>query len=133
MEISSLSYAELISVIATFHSSSQKEEPDFVGRGYSEQAIAAMRNAKNKGSTEVRTLNFKFTKPVKYFPCSNYDYLTTLFVPFQKHGVLPFRGALSEQPNKIIEIFNVMKALINESDEKLKKESERKSKGKQHG
>lgn len=132
MDISSLRFAEVVSIVATYQVFSQKDEPDFVGR-YTPEQIEVMRKAQKKSSANVRSLNFKFTKPVKEFPCGNFEYLTTLFLPFSKHGVLPYPGTLSEQPNKIIEAFNVLKALIGESEEKLRKELEKKSKGKPNG
>jgi hypothetical protein len=49
------------------------------------------------------------------------------FLMFEK-GVMPFEGPLSEQPNKIIEIFGVMEHYRNAKLEEIRRDNERKAK-----
>jgi hypothetical protein len=69
-----------------------------------------------------RKNNFKYP----YF-----SYVLNLYSQYKK-GSLPFPGSVSEQPAKIIEIFNVLEQLELEQQEKQRKavEKEQKKRGK---
>ncbi len=46
---------------------------------------------------------------------------------FQK-GLLPFAGSLTDQPSKIMEIFDVLNQLKYESEENMRKSAEKENK-----
>lgn len=118
--ISTLSFEEMIAIVAAFHSIGAKET-DY--SRYSESQIEAMRKAER--FNPIKSLGLLFTKPLRNFPCDEFDYYTLLYGQYDKHGTLPFPGSLAEQPAAVIEIFNVLKALVNEAEEKERKNQER--------
>lgn len=126
MRISTLSLEEYVSLVAAFHSLNEKE-PDF--SRHKPAQIEKMR--KFEKFNPVKTLNMTFTKAFRNFPCEGFDYLTTLFGQYDRHGVLPFAGSLSEQPAKIIEVFNVLKALSFEAQAKEQKKTGKVEHGRQ--
>lgn len=78
----------------------------------------------------VTTLNLTFSKPFKEFEFDQFGFVATLFNQFDKHGTLPYSGSLTEQPNKIIEAFNVIKALNAEQEAKEQAKQKRLAKNK---
>lgn len=85
-----------------------------------------MQIAANKTHKPVEYLGLSFTKPLSNFKIHNFDYIATLYNQYDKHGTLPFPGCLTEQPNKVIEAFNVIKALILEESERQQKQQKQK-------
>lgn len=63
-------------------------------------------------------LNLRFYKSLSNYPDYYYDFKLNLYLAYENHNILPFSGCYSDQPNKIIETFNVIKALINEKQDK---------------
>ena len=57
-------------------------------------------------------------------PLPEFDYIATLYGQYNKFGTLPFSGSLSDQPNKIIEYFNIIRAIQNEEEQKAYKKQE---------
>lgn len=75
-----------------------------------------MRKAKNVQVNEF--LNLRFYKNLSEYPDYDYNFHIQLFTAYDNKSILPFSGCYSDQPNKIIEVFNVIKALVNEKNEK---------------
>lgn len=69
-----------------------------------------------KTSKEVISLDVKFTCGIEHIYVEYFGYVVTLFDLYSKHGVLPYTGSLSEQPAKIIDIFNVLDQLYTERE-----------------
>jgi len=62
---------------------------------------------------------------IKYYSCignfqdSSVRYYWELFQKYQQN-MLPYKGSLQEQPNKIIEIFNFIEAILKKKQDKYK-------------
>lgn len=76
----------------------------------------------------VRTLNVRLSGNLDRFKYDNFNYVVTLHNVFEKSGVLPFEGAFSQQPAKIVEIFNVLDQLSFEKREQIQKENQKEAK-----
>lgn len=121
--VSSLDFKEFVSIVAAFHNMGAKEKETDLSR-YTKEQVEAMRQAER--FNPVKSLGLNFTKPFRNFPCDSFDFYTTLFSQYDKHGTLPFPGSLADQPAIIIEIFNTLKALVNEAQGKeMEKEKRR--------
>lgn len=88
----------------------------------------AERNRRSKGCFDYTTKTF-LVENAKYYSCiGNFvkpiDYLVESFVQYEK-GIMPFEGGILEQPNKIIEVFNIISQLRKEH---LKLEESKKKK-----
>lgn len=82
-----------------------------------------MKALKASQKFEDKCLNIKFTKNVHEFNFFSFDFVLMTFRHF-KNSTMPFPGSLTEQPNKIIECFNVLQAIQNEEEEKIIKKQE---------
>lgn len=125
MDISSLTDNEYVAIVWTYNTiGNVDEEQALRDRGYTEQEI---RYALGKAQfSSFKSLNVIFHKKNNL----NYPllgYVLALFSQYDK-GVLPFPGAMSEQPSKIIEIFDVLEQLKFEHQEKTRKKLEKERK-----
>lgn len=120
--ISTVSLEECVSIIARFNSAGV-EEIDY--SRYKPWQIEDMKKSRRK---TVTSLGVQFKTDLTQIKCSFYDLYATLFNQFEKHGTLPFPGALTEQPNYIIEVFNLFGALMSESQTKQQEQSNKKRK-----
>lgn len=118
--VSSLDLIEVACLIAKYKSLDKKQED--LSR-YTEEQIKAIQVAKR---FEEVHLDFKFTKDLHELTFSSFDFVLNAYRLFKQHGILPFPSSLSEQPNKIIECFNILSALDAE-------EMQRQMKKKKHG
>lgn len=109
-----------MSLVASFHAQ-EDAEIDYSKKGYTKEQIEAMQSASSKQKRSVETLGFIFTKPLTHFKLDNFDYLASLFNNYDKYGNLPFQGPITENPAKVIEIFNIIKALLSEKQSKEEK------------
>lgn len=82
---------------------------------------------KAKPASVKSFLGLRFTESLKKFPCYYFDFYMTLFNQFEQHGTLPFPGSLADQPNLILEIFNVLRRLNNEEQAKQAKAQQKQS------
>lgn len=101
-------------------------DPRLKGKGYSTEAFAAMKE--KVGQISMKSLNVSVKDPDRFiYPY--FDFVYELYVNY-KRGILPYDGSLVDQPNKIIEIFNLLSNLENERDEiRLSKSKEIKPNG----
>ena len=120
--ISSLSFKELVSIVATYKSMSE-EETDFEARGYTAKQIETMKL--HHKATPTTSVGLRFTRSLRDFPCQNFGFYSTTFAQYDSHGTLPFEGSLSDQPNFIIEVFNTLKNLVLESQIQAQKAQEK--------
>ena len=85
---------------------------------------------KHKGCYDLHTRVYKLEN-IQYNSCiGNYtdysvSFFTELYFKFEK-GILPFKGTIREQPNKIMEIFNLIGYYL---DKKRKAKENSKPKG----
>lgn len=124
-EISTLSDWDYVCIVGNYNNAGHvDEEQKLRDRGYSEQQVKyAM---KGKGASSFKSLDvvFHIDNKLKY---PYFGYIYTLYNQY-KQGVLPFPGSMSEQPAKIIEIFDVLQQLELEQEEKTRKKLEKESK-----
>lgn len=52
----------------------------------------------------------------------DFGFLMSLFDQYEK-GFLPYKGSITEQPNKIMDVFNLISQLKLELENKMRKES----------
>jgi len=92
--------------------------------GTSERLIKKMeRNRKAQGCFDYTTKKYR-VENIIYKSClanysTNINFLVESFAKYEQ-GMLPFKGSLEEQPNKIIEIFNIIETRREEFREKQK-------------
>lgn len=82
-----------------------------------------------KGCFDFNTRNYRIEN-IRYNSCvGNYtaklDFYIDLFSNFEK-GIMPFTGTLGDQPNKIIEVFQIIEVKRNEHLDQLAKEEKSK-------
>lgn len=98
-------------------------DPGIFKRGYSEDAIKQLRERITPKI--IDTLNLRFTDPIENFKLPSFDYFYRTFIHYQKFGRLPYPGTFTEQPAKIIEIFETFTQLETERDLAERKANER--------
>jgi hypothetical protein len=82
-----------------------------------------MLKEKNQQKYSLKTLNVTFTDTPKLkYPL--FGYVSTLYLNYKK-GTLPYQGSLSEQPAKVIEIFNTLDQLAQEAQVREQKKKEK--------
>ena len=88
---------------------------------------------RHMGTKSVVGLNLKFTRDLKEYVHPSFNFIYTLYDAWSSHNALPFGGNFSEQPNKIIDYFNILDMLKHEAEKKAhaqaKRESNKKAKG----
>lgn len=96
-------------------------DPRLENRGYSPEVLAEVQAKKAKQRNSVVSMNMKFTEHLSRYQYPLMAYVLALHEQFEK-GVMPYPGSLSDQPAKIIEIFNLLSSLKYESKVKNSKE-----------
>jgi len=121
--ISEVSLIEYVEIVAHYNRSANGPRVDtrINGSRYSGEQLKALKE--QMGKDKMRSLNLIIDDPDR-FVCHRFSYYFELYSAFQK-GILPYKGALVDQPNKIIEIFNIFAMLDLERQEKHIKEMER--------
>jgi hypothetical protein len=113
-----VSFREQCNLIGSYHRVFNK--PVDLSR-YTEEQRAAVRASKRAPSVTYLGLTFV---DIEAFECESFDLICTLFNSFDRHGTLPFEGSFVDQPNKIVETFNVLRGLMNEAESKERKKQE---------
>lgn len=130
--MSTLSFREYVSIVASTHLV-YKNEPDKkeIDRSrYSPEQLKVLEETlklESRGaSVDNKILNLRFSEPLKKFADQvyNFDYFLTLYMSYKNHGLLPFEGSHADQPNKIIEVFNIINAVVTELQIKDQKKQE---------
>ena len=126
-QISGLTGFEYISLIGHYHKVLTKEEvdPRRLQRGYTEEQLKALKSSVKGKTSEFISLDVHFKCDLSRFDVDYFNYAMVSFDVYDRHGVLPYNGSLSDQPNKIIEIFNVLGSLKNEREKKQQEDMER--------
>jgi hypothetical protein len=114
--VSGLTVQEFVQLVATYHAQDEKQD-DLEARGFTREMIEAVR-AQQKFNP-VTTLGITFSRPFSDYKFDQFGFVATLFNQFDQHGTLPYAGSLTDQPNKIIEVFNVIRALNTEQQDKI--------------
>lgn len=120
--MSSLTDYDYICIVGNYNNLGQDDEEQALrDRGYSEDRIRYTLKDKQGNSFKSLNVSFHVKNKLKY---PYFSYVITLFNQY-KNGVLPFNGCVSEQPAKIIEIFEVLQQLEYEHQEKTRKKLEK--------
>lgn len=77
---------------------------------------------------EVISLDVHFKKGIEDISIEYFNYVMTLYDTYRSHGVMPYPGSLSDQPAKIIEIFNTLEQLTIEREQRQLDEQQREQK-----
>jgi hypothetical protein len=64
--------------------------------------------------------NIKFSSCVGNYTAIGFGYYLEVFLQYEK-GVLPFKGSLGDQPNKMIELLHIIDAVYREKRSKENK------------
>ena len=127
MDKSGLSTFEYISIVGHYNKLTLDStiDPRLLSKGYSEQALELMRSKIGKLPSEILSLDVHFKCGIETINYDQFGYTITMFDAYDKHGILPFPGSFSEQPAKIIEIFQVLDQLKGEHEKKQHEERQR--------
>jgi len=125
MEISSLSDLEYVQIVANYNNVGQVDQEQVLrDRGYNDQQIKfALRD---RESVSFKSLNISFHTNTNH-KYSRFSYILSAFNCYKK-GTMPYPGSFSEQPAKIIEIFNTLQQLEFEAREAAQKAANKKRK-----
>lgn len=129
LEVSSVSFVEYVQIVSTHGRLVKRPEidPRLLARGYSEEALKQMQEKISLASSDIVSLDLEIKKGFNYeYPY--FSYVLNLHDRFINSGIMPYQGAYSDQPNKIIEIFNTLDQLKFEHESKLRAEQEREAK-----
>lgn len=97
-----------------------KETKKLENRGYSKDIL---KHLKTQKKTLLESLNFRFSETgIRY---EHFNFVITTYTAYKQSGILPFPGCFIDQPAKIIEIFNLLDALVDEAQQRANKEQER--------
>ena len=124
-ESSGLTDFEYISLVSNYHVTEKDDERSALeSRGYKKEQIDYILKKKPKES--FRSLNIEFSNKTRL----RYEYFLYCLILHDnyKRGILPFPGSMSDQPNKIIEIFLVLDQLQQEAEEKMRKKIQKENK-----
>lgn len=126
-EISTFSTSDTVLLIGHYNSLFKDTgvDPRIFERGYTEAQIKAMRKQMGNKNDGIVSAGFRIKGDLKRFEHPYFSYLITGFNQYQRNGVLPFVGGLSDQPAIIIEAYQVLDQLDFERKEKLRVEAER--------
>ena len=100
-------------------------DPRIRERGYSDEAIRQLEEKLRSKATVIQSLNIKFMKPIEEFDYPQFGYVFTLYRKYADSGILPFQGALADQPAQMIELFNTIESI--ELEYKQRQESKQKA------
>ena len=114
-----MSLDEYASIVAEYQSVHKTDRIDY--SRYSKAQIEVMKKAQKIDET---FLGLRFTSDITLIKHPEFDYIINLYIQYKSFGTLPFNGCLSEQPNKIIEYFNILRAIQNEEERKANKKQE---------
>lgn len=127
MDLSGLSTHEYITLIGHYNSLTSRPQidPAIYERGLPEAAIREMeKKLESSPKGEIKSLGFRFTGDLHRFKFPGFSYIMTLFQGYQK-GILPYPGALADQPAKIFDIFDTIEQLRFEAEDRQRREIQR--------
>jgi hypothetical protein len=130
LRISSVTDYERALLVGHYLSVSDKPEidPRLLDKGYTDEQIKEMR--RHMGQNSAVGLNFRFTKELKEYVHPNFGFLYTLYCAWDTHHTLPFRGSFTDQPNRMVDYFEVLDGLKHETEKKIHAQAMKDSKKK---
>lgn len=127
MGLSSLTGSEYIILVGHYNKLVHKPsvDPRLLARGYTEDQIKMMQKASQEKQLEIISCNLHFKSDLSQFTFPRFNFLMTVHQQYSQFGNLPYPGTISEQPAKIIEIFNVLDSLKLENEIRQREEHQR--------
>lgn len=123
--MSSLGMGEVVSLIAEWKRISGKKSVSIDKSKYTEAQLKVLEQHQKSFSRKTKVLDlFEFQKDWKEFDSfPNFGFFVTAFTQFEKHGHYPHEGSLDSQPNRTIEILNLLTSLRREEEEQEMKKN----------
>jgi len=107
-----------VATVALFHAAEKPTtlDPRLLDRGFTPEQLEVLRKTVTEevAQYEITSLNVRISGDLRRFSFPEFDYVTNLHYIYKQTGALPYPGSISEQPAKIIEVFNIMDQLIME-------------------
>ena len=132
MELSILSSFEMANLIGSYYKLSKKDsvDPRLLERGYTPEQIAILMKQPITQKTNIISCGLKITGDLDQFKEPGLNFYLSAFHAYDTSGILPFPGTFSEQPAKILDIFDIMSQLKFDEEDRIRKETERELKRK---
>ncbi len=127
--MSYLSNREYVTLIGHYNQVGDKSlENQLRAKNYTEEAIKTITEKfRNVDAVTVNSLNVQF-KTNQVFTFDGFGYYYGLYRQFKENGVMPYEGCLTDQPAKIMEIFETFEQLQYEQEAKQMEEIRKKKK-----
>lgn len=104
-------------IIATFKKSLNPSKNKIDRSRYTEAQLKALDQQLEKSSPTIILETFSFKKPFEEFEdFPNFGFYATAFKGFDQHGTFPHEGPLDNQPNRTMEVLNLLSALRAEEE-----------------
>ena len=123
LDISILSDYDRASIVAQYNSLYKRETIDpKIFKNRTEAQIKYLR--KTMGTTTQISCNLEFTKDFKEYPeYGHFNFIMMASHTFNKSGIPPFSGSLSEQPAQIMDILEILFELDSEREEDARRKA----------
>ena len=124
--MSSLSHWEYVSLVGNYLRvrDGNTVDPTLYDRGYTESQIKAMEERLKVSISSAKGANLSFSCNLDNFEYNQFDFVITTYRAYRDNGILPFSGPLADQPNKMIEIFNIVDQLKYEVEEREQRKAD---------
>lgn len=128
MDVSSLSNREYVTLIGHYNQVGDKSlENQLRAKNYTDEAIKKIKEKfQNTDATLVKSLNVEF-RTNQEFNFDGFGYYYGLYRQYKENGVLPFDGCHTDQPAKIMDIFDTFERLQYEKEAQQMEEIRKKN------
>jgi hypothetical protein len=128
MDISTIKNEEYVLLVGHFNNvGGSDERAELEAKGYNAQQIEVFLKQKRGKVVTSLDIVFKGSNKLRH---PLYDFYSTAYYNYMKHGLLPYPGALVDQPAKIIEVLQIFEMLSHEKEKQQIAEIEKKRKNK---
>ena len=130
MTLSTISSYERACLVGNYHFLGNKDniDPKIQSMGYTKAQLAMLEKQTVTKQYAVNSCGMNITGDYKQFIEPNIGYYLEAFSAYDNHGVLPYTGSFTEQPSKILDLFEIFKQMQNEEETKIRKQIERNQK-----
>lgn len=127
MDLSTLSTFEMANLIGAYYKLGSKPriDPHLLARGYTPEQIAALDKSIITKQNNINCCGIKITGDLDQFNEPSLNFYLPAFHSFDEKGINPFPGSYSEQPSKIIDIFDILAQIKLDETQKIQREHER--------
>lgn len=130
MSISTLSSYERACIVGNYQFLGAQDtiDPKIKSMGYSPEQLAMLEKKTITKQYTANSCGLKLTGDYKQFVEPSLGYYLEAFYAYDNQGVLPFPGSFTEQPSKILDIFEILKQMQSEEENKIRQQIERNQK-----